>query len=66
MKLKVCGMRDEENIKEVAAIGIDYMGFIFFEGSSRNVTASIPKLPSGQKSVGVFVNASFDTIVEKI
>lgn len=59
-------MRDEENIKEVAAIGIDYMGFIFFEGSSRNVTASIPKLPSGQKSVGVFVNASFDTIVEKI
>ena len=32
MKLKVCGMRDEENIKEVAAIGIDYMGFIFFEG----------------------------------
>ena len=59
-------MRDEENTKEVAAIGIDYMGFIFFEGSSRNVTASIPKLPSGQKSVGVFVNASFDTIVEKI
>ena len=59
-------MRDEENIKEVAAIGIDYMGFIFFEGSSRNVTASIPKLPSCQKSVGVFVNASFDTIVEKI
>ena len=59
-------MRDEENIKDVATIGIDYMGFIFFEGSSRNVTASIPKLPCGQKSVGVFVNASFDTIVEKI
>ena len=66
MKLKVCGMRDEKNIKEVAAIGLDYMGFIFFEGSSRNVTALIPKLPSSQKSVGVFVNASFDTIVEKI
>jgi len=59
-------MRYEENIKEVAAIGLDYMGFIFFEGSSRNVTASIPTLPSTQKSVGVFVNASFDTIVEKI
>ena len=59
-------MRYEENIKEVAAIGLDYMGFIFFEGSSRNVTASIPTLPSTQKSVGVFVNASFDTIFEKI
>ena len=59
-------MRYEENIKEVAAIGLDYMGFIFFEGSSRNVTASIPTLPSTQKSVGVFVNASFNTIVEKI
>ena len=66
MKIKVCGMRYEENIKEVAAIGLDYLGFIFFEGSSRNVTASIPTLPSTQKSVGVFVNASFDTIFEKI
>ena len=66
MKLKVCGMRYEDNIREIAAIGLDYMGFIFFEGSSRHVTDSIPTLSSSIKKVGVFVNASYDTVLEKI
>ena len=26
--IKVCGMRDAENIREVEALGIDLMGFI--------------------------------------
>ena len=38
MKIKVCGMRDGENIREVAALGVDYIGMIFWNGSSRNVT----------------------------
>ena len=66
MKLKVCGMRYDDNIQLIAAIKPDYMGFIFFEGSSRHVSASTPTLPSTIKKVGVFVNASYDTIVEKI
>ena len=66
MNLKVCGMRYDENIKEIATIEPDYMGFIFFEGSSRNVSKSIPTLSPSVKKVGVFVNASYDTIVEKI
>tara|TARA_Y100000385_G_scaffold243724_1_gene261365 strand:- start:34604 stop:35218 length:615 start_codon:yes stop_codon:yes gene_type:complete len=66
MKLKVCGMRYTDNIRAVAAIEPDYLGFIFFEGSSRYVSASIPKLPTVLKKAGVFVNASYDTIVKKI
>ena len=66
MKLKVCGMRYEDNIQLIASIHPDYMGFIFFEGSSRHVSASTPTLPLTIKKVGVFVNASYDTIVEKI
>ena len=66
MKLKVCGMRYDDNIQLIAAIQPDYMGFIFFEGSSRHVSASTPTLPLTIKKVGVFVNASYDTIVEKI
>ena len=66
MKLKVCGMRYDDNIQAIAAIKPDYMGFIFYEGSSRHVSASIPTLYPSIKKVGVFVNASFDTIVEKI
>jgi phosphoribosylanthranilate isomerase len=66
MKLKVCGMRYEDNIQLIASIHPDYMGFIFFEGSSRHVSASTPTLPLTIKKVGVFVNASYDRIVEKI
>ena len=28
MKIKVCGMRDAENIKAVSALGIDMIGFL--------------------------------------
>ena len=66
MKLKVCGMRYTDNIRAVATIEPDYLGFIFFEGSSRYVSESIPKLPTVLKKAGVFVNASYDTIVKKI
>ena len=59
-------MRYEDNIQLIASIHPDYMGFIFFEGSSRHVSASTPTLPLTIKKVGVFVNASYDRIVEKI
>jgi phosphoribosylanthranilate isomerase len=29
MLIKVCGMREAENIAEVEALGIDFMGFIW-------------------------------------
>lgn len=59
-------MRYDDNVREIATIQPDYMGFIFFEGSSRNVTDSIPTLSEAIKKVGVFVNAPYNTIVEKI
>lgn len=37
MLIKVCGMREAENIREVAALGIDLMGFIFYPKSPRFV-----------------------------
>lgn len=38
MKIKVSGLRDGENIREVAALGVDWIGMVFREGSPRNVT----------------------------
>lgn len=35
MLIKVCGMRDPENIRQVATTGIDWMGFIFYAKSPR-------------------------------
>jgi phosphoribosylanthranilate isomerase len=39
MKIKVCGMRDANNIRELIELPIDYIGFIFYEKSARYVTA---------------------------
>ncbi|WP_034244198.1 phosphoribosylanthranilate isomerase [Aquimarina atlantica] len=66
MKLKICGMKYQENIEAVAALKPDYLGFIFYENSPRNFEGEIPKLPSAIKKVGVFVDASVDFIVEKV
>ncbi|WP_340076808.1 phosphoribosylanthranilate isomerase [Leptobacterium sp. I13] len=67
MKLKVCGMKYEENIKEVAMLQPDYMGFIFWEGSKRYLDNPIPKdIPSTIKKTGVFVDATLEEIIEKV
>lgn len=62
---KVCGMREAENIREVEALGIDWMGFIFWANSARNVSLKPDYLPSRCKRVGVFVNAPMPFIREK-
>jgi phosphoribosylanthranilate isomerase len=54
--IKVCGMRDAENIREVEALGIDLMGFIFWPKSSRYVSERPAYLPTKCKRVGVFVD----------
>ena len=38
MKVKVCGMRNGENIRQVAALGVDYLGMVFWDKSPRYVT----------------------------
>ena len=60
MIIKVCGMRDADNIREVEALGIDLMGFIFWPKSSRYVTERPAYLPTQCKRVGVFVNEDIE------
>ena len=62
MMIKVCGMREAENIREVEALGIDMMGFIFWPKSSRYVSKRPAYLPTQCKRVGVFVNEDAETI----
>ena len=56
MIIKVCGMREADNIHEVETLGIDMMGFIFWPKSSRFVTQRPDYLPKRVKRVGVFVD----------
>lgn len=69
IKLKICGMRDSENIMDVVKLSPDYMGFIFYPPSPRYVgtSFSIPAdFPSEVKRTGVFVNEKPDLILAKI
>ena len=56
MIIKVCGMREADNIRAVEALGIDMMGFIFWPKSSRYVSQRPDYLPKRVKRVGVFVD----------
>ena len=66
MIVKVCGMRNTDNIREVEALGIDMMGFIFYPKSCRYVSARPAYLPQKCKRVGVFVDATVDAISQHI
>lgn len=66
MKLKICGMKQPENILEVGTLLPDYMGFIFYEKSTRYFDGALPQLPESIKKVGVFVNESIENIIQKI
>ena len=60
--IKVCGMRNAENIRAVEALGIDLMGFIFWTKSSRYVSERPDYLPTKCKRVGVFVDEDIETV----
>jgi len=60
--IKVCGMRDGENIRQAENLGIDLMGFIFWPRSSRFVTVRPSYLPTLCRRVGVFVDAPFSLV----
>jgi len=64
--IKICGMKNLENIREAAALHPDYLGFIFYENSPRNFQGEIPEIDPTIKKTGVFVNASVNFILTKV
>jgi phosphoribosylanthranilate isomerase len=67
MKIKVCGMRESENISALLALKPDYIGFIFYDKSKRFVAEFTQiEIPSSIKKVGVFVNETIEEIIEKV
>ncbi len=75
MIVKVCGIREVENLKQLVKLPINWIGFIFYKPSDRFLEA--PGLDSeamrifeisdfGMKKVGVFVNANREEIETKV
>ena len=66
MKLKVCGMKYQDNISEVATLQPDYLGFIFHDQSPRNFENTIPEISETIKKVGIFVDEKIEFISRQI
>lgn len=67
MKIKVCGMRNPENVSSLIALKPDFVGFIFYNKSKRFVK-DFPQVefPTEINKVGVFVNESEEKIIKKV
>jgi phosphoribosylanthranilate isomerase len=67
--IKVCGMRESQNVKDLANLNPDFIGFIFYEKSKRYVGNSLDinilnQLPANIKKVAVFVDEKLEQVVE--
>lgn len=81
MIIKVCGLCNGEDIRQIAALGIDWIGMVFWDKSPRNVTmipsyAGIipdhaPESPNFQENrfspsrVGVFIDEMAQNIITR-
>jgi len=67
LKIKVCGMRERENMRQIAAFEPDFFGLIFYPKSPRFVSLEQAKALSDFSEisrVGVFVNESVENILD--
>ena len=68
MLVKVCGMREPDNVKQVAQLGVDMMGFIFYPKSRRYASHVVARYDAERQvcRVGDFVNDSISNTLDKI
>lgn len=69
LEIKVCGMTQIAQVRELAELGINYAGFIFYEKSPRYVVGrfkpeELRQVSAAINKVGVFVNEDYDTILK--
>ena len=69
-KVKICGMTDATTIQTAIKHKVDYLGFVFYPKSPRNLTPEQAKeltknIPQNVKRVAVLVNAK-DEFIEQI
>lgn len=64
--VKICGMRESDNIIEIAALMPAYLGFIFAEDSPRYFEGTMPLILQSVKKVGVYVAASIEIILQTV
>ncbi len=71
MIVKICGLKNQENIEEIALLSPDYLGFIFYDKSPRFVGNLLNidfmrRLSKNILTTAVFVNASLENIISTV
>jgi phosphoribosylanthranilate isomerase len=68
MMIKVCGMRDIENINQLQELDIDFMGIIRYSKSQRYVDdlqkEKVAQQTMNKGTVGVYVNETLENILQ--
>lgn len=72
MQIKVCGITDIKQAHALEAIGVQYIGFIFYPASKRFALEKLSLSdvanfqPVGAKKVGVFVNMELNELLQVV
>jgi len=71
MRIKVCGMTDTDQVRQLNDFGVEFCGFIFYPKSPRYIFKHVPageikKIRGNINKVGVFVNAYADDILKTV
>lgn len=68
--VKICGLSEPDHVRAAVAAGADYVGFVFFGKSPRNVSVAQAKaltamVPDGVRKVALVVNSE-DTFLDEV
>jgi len=70
MRVKVCGMTQQEQVEQLGPMGVTFAGFIFYPKSPRyvfrNMTTSQIRKENNVNKVGVFVNAGIEEVLHMV
>lgn len=71
MRIKICGLSHPDNIRSLIPLAPDYMGFIFYKHSPRDVSAFFKELPFDEipeeiSKVAVCVDMPMDECVDLV